>query len=149
MQAVKASVSDIQGKTILPRHGNIGYGWMAFHRTYCTKSWVSPSSSSKTPFKSTESQCDQEAESSLRKDLGVQPWLIQGLYETVAVENTKVLLLQSKTSEQWKFIKYHTLCFSLRKEKERSKAWSTKLKGEALLHFELKVTVCFNNVLEW
>lgn len=38
-----------------------------------------PLPQAKLPFKSTGAQCDQEAGSSLRKDLGVQPWTLQGL----------------------------------------------------------------------
>lgn len=51
----------------------------------------------KLPFISAGAQCNQEAESSLRKDLGVQPWSPQ---ETAAVENTKALPLQNKTCER-------------------------------------------------
>lgn len=36
-----------------------------------------PLPQAKLPFKSTGAQCDQEAESSQRKDLGVQPWSLQ------------------------------------------------------------------------
>lgn len=52
-----------------------------------------PFPQAKLPLKSTGARCDKEAES--RKDLGVQPWLLQGFLVSVAVENTEILLLCS------------------------------------------------------
>lgn len=52
-----------------------------------------PFPQAKLPLKSTGARCDLEAES--RKDLGVQPWLLQGFLGSVAVGNTDILLLHN------------------------------------------------------